>query len=456
MTGTKQAEAAGQSDGWASYAGRRVLLLQGPVGPFFARLARDLRRAGAMVWKVNFHAGDQLFYPGGVTWRGPMDEWPAWLETRLATWRIDCVLVFGDCRPVHQAARAVCQRHGVPVGVFEEGYLRPDHVTFEWGGVNANSALSRTAQEVLCSEPGALAAPTPPVPVPVPPTFWRMAFWATLYFAIGALLAWRFPYYVHHRPLQLAEALPWLRSAWRKPRRARAQRALLPRLTGPDSGRWFLVPLQVHNDSQVLHHAQAGGVGGFIASTIASFARHAPPNCLLVIKHHPLDRGHRDYRAMIADEAACHGCTGRVLYLHDQPTPLLLQHCRGVVTINSTVGLSALAQGRATKTLGRAFYDLPGLTHQGPLHRFWHEARLATPDPALWQALETAMHRQALINGSFYRRVVPGSATGLGRAIPPVPAEATGAVTVRGAPALWPAAPVTSSSIAPRPEALVA
>jgi capsular polysaccharide export protein len=35
-----------------------------------------------------------------------------------------------------------------------------------------------------------------------------------------------------------------------------------------------------------------------------------------------------------------------------------------VVTINSTVGLSALAQGRATKTLGRAFYDLPGLTHQ--------------------------------------------------------------------------------------------
>jgi capsular polysaccharide export protein len=79
----------------------------------------------------------------------------------------------------------------------------------------------------------------------------------------------------------------------------------------------------------VLHHAQAGGVGGFIASTIASFARHAPPDCLLVIKHHPLDRGHRDYRAMIADEAACHGCTGRVLYLHDQPTPLLLQHCRG-------------------------------------------------------------------------------------------------------------------------------
>jgi hypothetical protein len=153
MTGRKQAEGAGQSDGWASYAGRRVLLLQGPVGPFFKRLARDLRRAGALVWKVNFHAGDQVFYPGGVTWRGPMAQWPAWLEARLAAWRIDCVLLFGDCRPVHQAARTVCQRRGVPVGVFEEGYLRPDHVTFEWGGVNANSALPQTAQDVLRSEP---------------------------------------------------------------------------------------------------------------------------------------------------------------------------------------------------------------------------------------------------------------------------------------------------------------
>jgi capsular polysaccharide export protein len=215
MTGRKQAEAAGQSDGWASYAGRRVLLLQGPVGPFFARLARDLRRAGALVWKVNFHAGDQLFYPDGMTWRGPMDEWPAWLEARLAAWRIDCVLLFGDCRPVHQAARTVCQRRGVPVGVFEEGYLRPDHVTFEWAG-SMPTAPCPERRKTCCAANLAQAAPTPPVPVPVPPTFWRMAFWATLYFAIGALLAWRFPHYVHHRPLELAEHCP-LRSAWRKP-----------------------------------------------------------------------------------------------------------------------------------------------------------------------------------------------------------------------------------------------
>lgn len=439
--------------GWASFAGKRILLLQGPVGPFFSRLARDLRRAGAQVQKVNFHAGDQVYFPRGHTWRGPMAAWPAWLERHLAAWQIDCVMLFGDCRPVHQAARAVCQRHGLPVGVFEEGYLRPNHVTFEWGGVNAHSTLPRDAQALVGATPAGPSWPRPQgtaPAVPVPPTFWRMALWAMLYFAAGALFAWRFPHYVHHRPLELAQALPWLRSAWRKPLRVRAQRALLPRLTGAESGRWFLVPLQVHNDSQVLHHADTGGVAGFIASTIASFARHAPRDCLLVIKHHPMDRGYRDYRALVASEAGRHGCAERVLCLHDQPTLLLLQHCRGVITINSTVGLSALGAGRATKTVGRAFYDIPGLTYQGPLHRFWREAPRAAPNRALWLALERTIMARALLNGSFYRPVVRGSATGLAMAPPPIPPH------MPGSPAAWAPVPLTGSSTAPQPEALVA
>jgi len=38
--------------------GKRVLLLQGPQGPFFRRLAADLTEAGAVVHKVNFNGGD--------------------------------------------------------------------------------------------------------------------------------------------------------------------------------------------------------------------------------------------------------------------------------------------------------------------------------------------------------------------------------------------------------------
>lgn len=47
--------------GLAQFAGKRVLLLQGPVGPFFARLTAELRPVNATVYKVNFNAGDWLF-----------------------------------------------------------------------------------------------------------------------------------------------------------------------------------------------------------------------------------------------------------------------------------------------------------------------------------------------------------------------------------------------------------
>jgi len=52
-------------------------LLQGPVGPFFSRLAHDLQLAGARAFKVNFNAGDPLFYrPGGFPFKGATADWP--------------------------------------------------------------------------------------------------------------------------------------------------------------------------------------------------------------------------------------------------------------------------------------------------------------------------------------------------------------------------------------------
>ena len=50
--------------GLDQFKGKRVLLLQGPVGPFFTRWAEDLRQAGAQVFKVNFNAGDWFYYHG--------------------------------------------------------------------------------------------------------------------------------------------------------------------------------------------------------------------------------------------------------------------------------------------------------------------------------------------------------------------------------------------------------
>ena len=61
---------------------RKVLLLQGPVGPFFRNFARELEGNGFQVYKINFNGGDRFFYHGKntVDYQGSFGEWETWLE----------------------------------------------------------------------------------------------------------------------------------------------------------------------------------------------------------------------------------------------------------------------------------------------------------------------------------------------------------------------------------------
>jgi capsular polysaccharide export protein len=140
---------------------------------------------------------------------------------------------------------------------------------------------------------------------------------------------------------------------------------------------------------------------------MASFARHAPTGSLLAIKHHPLDRGYSDYTRLVQRLTREHQLEGRCHYIHDQHLPTLLRHARGVVVVNSTVGLSAVGEGVPVKVCGESIYDIQGLTFQGPLDNFWKNAHLAVPNAALYRAFKTYLisHTQHL--GSFYKRL-PG------------------------------------------------
>lgn len=393
-----------------AFSGRRVLLLQGPLGPFFGRFARDLRHAGAYALQVNFNGGDWLFSGRhAVNFRGDEEEWPDYLCRLLDDHSIDTILLFGDCRPLHRIAHAVAQERGIEVGVFEEGYVRPNYVTFERFGVNGHSLIPRHPIFYLNS-------PIPPADdeVPVGNTYWHSAFWAVLYYAAAMLGQALFPHYRHHRPLGIGEAGRWIRSGWRKLVYRVAEAGLQEKLTGQLAKRFFLVPLQVHSDAQVVVHSDFDSVALFIEHLLDSFAECAPRDTYLVIKHHPYDRAYHDYAQLIRRHARALGVGRRVLYLHDQHLPSLLQAARGVVVINSTVGLQALHHGTPTKVCGVALYDLPGLTTQCGLDEFWTKAATERVDGELFRRFRDYLIHASQINGSFYRRLdIPGLAAGL-------------------------------------------
>lgn len=394
--------------GLDQFQGRRVLLLQGPVGPFFARLAQDLHQAGAQVFKVNFNAGDWFYYPrGAINYRGTMEDWPNWLDDLIHRLDIDVVYLFGDCRPIHLAASFVVSQYQIEIGVFEEGYVRPDYVTLERFGVNGFSRRSRDPDDYLDE-------PAMPKRRAVGNAYWTMVRCSFWYFLMGSLGKPWFRHYRHHRPLSLLEALPWLRSVWRKQWYRWVERDAQKNLTGPGRSPFFLVPLQVHNDAQISNHSDFEAVEHFIEDTLQSFAKHAPANALLVFKHHPMDRGYRDYTALIKRLTQPLGMARRVHYIHDQHLPTLLDHACGVVVVNSTVGLSALYHGAPTKVCGNALYDIPGLCYQGTLDQFWHAAPSAKPNPLLFKRFQDHLIAKTQLNGSFYKPFnLPGSWAGL-------------------------------------------
>jgi capsular polysaccharide export protein len=78
-------------------------------------------------------------------------------------------------------------------------------------------------------------------------------------------------------------------------------------------------------------HSDFDSVSHFVERVVASFARHAPTDHYLVLKHHPMDRGYSDYSVLIRALAERYGVQGRLHYIHDQHLPTLLDHASGVV-----------------------------------------------------------------------------------------------------------------------------
>jgi capsular polysaccharide export protein len=78
-----------------------------------------------------------------IAFRDPMDQWPARVRGLLRELRIDAIVLFGQSRRMHQEAIQEALALGIAAFVFEEGYVRPDYVTLEVGGVNAASPMPR-------------------------------------------------------------------------------------------------------------------------------------------------------------------------------------------------------------------------------------------------------------------------------------------------------------------------
>ena len=119
-----------------------------------------------------------------------------------------------------------------------------------------------------------------------------------------------------------------------------------------------------------------------------------------MIKNHPLDNGWINYRRRSRTLARRLGVADRVIFLDGGALEPLIERARGVINVNSTVGLSALRVGAPVIALGRAVYDIEGLCHPGRLSEFWADP--APPDAGLLADFLAVLADTAMIPGGFY------------------------------------------------------
>ncbi len=374
---------------------KTFLFLQGPPGPFFARLADALSGNGHIVHRINFSGGDRWSWTGPATdYRGKSENWPHFFDSFVRSNRITDLVLFGDCRPLHSAAHGLAVLRRLRIHVFEEGYIRPDWVTLELDGVNGNSTLSRDPDWYL-----AAARTLPPLPdhPPVASSFKRRADEALSYFTNNVVQRPRFPHYRSHRPISpIIEGLGWVkRFAGQKAARERADIILQQMREKP----YFVLPLQLNSDHQIRTHSPFGNMKVAMAYVIESFARSAPADMMLVIKQHPLDNGLINWRRLARARAAEHGIADRMLFLEEGDIAQVVAGAKGVVTVNSTTGTLALAGGVPVAVLGQAVYHIPGITHQGSLDSFWNGPPV--PDASIWDAFCRVLYDRCLIRGGF-------------------------------------------------------
>lgn len=378
---------------------RVFLFLQGPSSPLFHMIAGHLEALGHKALRINICAGDRVFWrrKGAENFRGSLAEWPAFLERFMDRNRVSDIVLLGEERPHHKAAAEIAHARSIDVTAIEMGYLRPDWISVEAGGAGASSHFPDDRETILSAGAN--------LPQPDFTVLYRHSFTVEValdlaYNLPNVFLRFLHPYYRWHA-LQhpMAEYWSWIRSWSVRHRRNRETSRALQALSASGAD-FFLYPLQLQTDYQMRSHSPFNGQEEAVEMVLTAFARSADTRTHLLLKTHPLDNGLIDWAGVTQTIANKNEIADRVHIVFSGDLANLIECSRGVVTVNSTVGLQALMAGKPVSVLGTAIYDIERLTDRRPLSLFFSNPN--PPDPLVSNSFVALIAAALHERGNFY------------------------------------------------------
>lgn len=376
------------------------LFLQGEPTSFYKRVGDGLSALGCKVTRINFCAGDQLFWhgPNALNYRGTLSDWPDFFVSFLDLNNVTDLFLCGEQRSYHKVAIEIAHSRGIRVTVTDLGYLRPDWITLERDGMNGSSRFPKDPARIM-----AVAKDLPEIDMAAryKSNLFKIEMLYLLFELANFFLFFLFPHYRrtdNRRHLLLNYLSGFRKFLLSKLNSSRVTKRL--RELKESGVPYFVFPLQLEHDYSIISYSPFSGLEEPIRRVIKSFAQNASANTRLVFKTHPLDTGIKDWERLIFQWAAEEGGGGRIDFFDGGNLDDMICGAQGMITVNSTAGIRALQLGAPVMILGDAIYDIDGMTDRGRLDLYWQQPQ--KPDPELVDAFIRLMAHTILVRGVFF------------------------------------------------------
>lgn len=380
-------------------ADKKILLLQGPVGPFFAYLQEAFEAKGFGVKRILLNKADSLFSLGKSSYRfsGGIESWDLWFGVELKKNKPDVIVLFGSTRPAHMIATKIAHKLGIEVISLEEGYLRAGYITCEPEGNNQYSTLRNwkpgNTQTLIRA------------PLNITSSFSVMCFWGAVYYLYREITQSEVEKTLNHRATQgvITESSKWFlhisRMCWSKI----FEKSSVSQLYNLHSGGYILIPLQTPSDAQ-LSVASRGWSNEKLVKESLKALLDCGAKEILVFKTHPLDENAHKLRGFIYKEAKACGLSHKVKVFRSGKLGKLTQKSSGMIVINSTSAFSALNYHVPVLVLGDAIFRHETIVTVGYGKRAIKEFLLKrlVKNSSFVKDFFFSVKEQALVPGDFY------------------------------------------------------
>lgn len=374
--------------------------LQGPVSPFFRKLANQLNTLGYKTYKINLCFGDWIFgiKQKNINYRGQIGGWSNFIRQFYLQNNITHVLMTGEQREYHIIANQIARELGIIIIVTDLGYLRPDWITFELNGMSGDSQFPKDPQVIKTLAKTVTAMD---YTKKYEDSLFFQSIWEIIYcFSSIGILRLFYPFYrpyPRYHPLKMfiGTGIHLLKTAYRKKHTANQVVSLI-------NEKYFLFPLQMRFDFQIIAYSHYKSLDEAIYEVIQSFAKSAPSHLKLAIKEHPLDENIVNWKTLCFSIAKRLGIENRIIYFDGGNLSQMIEGSIGIITVNSTVGISALRHCKPTFVLGDAIYKINGLTNSECLDNFWTNP--IRPDPELIDSFIKLLTSSVQIRGVYHKK----------------------------------------------------